>query len=83
MKTVIAVALMSLSALATAEESNAQGQPAVEAYDYSTKLDIATVISSTPVPDICGVAPMKMTYEDSQGQLHIMSYLIMGNGCPN
>lgn len=83
MKTAIALALISLSAIAAADESTPHLQPTVEEYDYSTKLDIARVISSTPVPNVCGVAPMKMTYEDSQGRLHIMSYLIMGDGCPD
>jgi len=83
MRNLIALALMSLSTFAAAEESAASAQPVIEQYNYSMKLDIAKVISSTPVPDVCGVVPMKMTYEDSQGHLHTLGYLVMGNGCTN
>jgi hypothetical protein len=87
MKAVLVVmALCGFSAMAMAEESNAKiaaQDPAVEQYTYSTHLDIAKVISIDEVPNVCRVVPQHMTYEDSQGQRHIMEYQVMGNGCSN
>ncbi|MCU1719159.1 DUF2790 domain-containing protein [Pseudomonas sp. 5P_3.1_Bac2] len=55
----------------------------VEQYHYGSHLDIAKVLHRDPVPDVCGVVPVHMTYLDHQGQQHTMEYLIMGNGCPD
>ena len=84
MNRLIAVALLGFSTLAVAEEAQvAQVQPVVEHYTYSTDLDIAKVISVSPTQDVCEVVPAQMTYEDHQGQRHILEYRIMGNGCSN
>jgi len=86
MKALLVLALSSLCATAMADEvptDVAQQQPVVEEYTYSTHLDIAKVVSMSEVPDVCGVVPMKMEYEDSNGQRHILSYTMMGNGCSN
>ncbi|WP_248749268.1 DUF2790 domain-containing protein [Pseudomonas sp. MWU15-20650] len=56
---------------------------AVEHYSYSQSLDIAHVISTSEVADVCAVVPVRMTYEDSKGQQHILEYHVMGNGCSN
>ena len=61
----------------------AQQQPPVEEYTYSMNLDIAKVISMSEAPNVCEVVPMKMEYEDSNGQRHILRYSAMGNGCSN
>ncbi|MDB6047450.1 MAG: hypothetical protein JWR17_196 [Pseudomonas sp.] len=53
----------------------------VEQYTYSTHLDIAKVISTTPIPDVCGVVPARMDYVDSKGIEHVLEYRVMGNGC--
>ena len=58
-------------------------QPAVEQYSYSSHLDIAKVIHMDPVPDVCEVVPVHMTYLDHQGQQHVMEYRVLGNGCSN
>ncbi|WP_268800224.1 DUF2790 domain-containing protein [Pseudomonas huanghezhanensis] len=87
----VVMALCGFSTLAMAEESNAkiaaqQSQhraPAVEQYTYATHLDIAKVISTDQVPNVCRVVPQHMTYEDSEGQRHVMEYQVMGNGCSN
>ena len=55
----------------------------VEEYTYSTDLDIAKVVSMSEIPNVCEVVPMKMEYDDSHGQRHILRYRIMGNGCSN
>ena len=84
MKRLIVLALLAFSTLAAADDIKvAPQQPAVEHYTYATDLDIATVISVTPIADVCEVVPVKMEYEDSQGQRHILNYHVMGNGCSN
>ena len=86
MKALLVLALSSLCVTAMAEEvptDVAQQQPVVEQYTYATHLDIAKVVSMSEVPNVCEVVPMKMEYEDSKGQRHILSYSVMGNGCSN
>lgn len=84
MKRLIVLALLAFSTLAAADDIKvAPQQPAVEHYTYATDLDIATVISVTPIADVCEVVPAEMTYEDHQGQRHILEYRVMGNGCSN
>lgn len=86
MKTLIVLALSSLCATAMADEMAtdvASQQPAVEQYSYSSKLDIAKVISLSEIPNVCEVVPARMTYEDSQGARHTLEYRVMGNGCSN
>jgi len=82
----VVMALCGFSAMAMAEESGAKvaaQQQRMEHYSYSTKLDIAKVISVDEVPNVCRVVPQHMTYEDSKGQRHVMEYMVMGNGCSN
>jgi hypothetical protein len=88
MKALVVMALSSLCATAAlADEAPTelagQNAPIVEDYTYSTKLDVAKVLSMSEVPNVCEVVPAKMEYEDSQGQRHILNYKIMGNGCSN
>ncbi|WP_077048295.1 DUF2790 domain-containing protein [Pseudomonas sp. KK4] len=81
--------LLALSLLGThafAEESQAKTQTTktpVEAYTYGSKLDINKVITISDVPNECGPVSAQMTYEDSQGQRHVLQYQVMGNGCSN
>ncbi|MBF7144637.1 MULTISPECIES: DUF2790 domain-containing protein [Pseudomonas] len=56
-------------------------EPVVEHYTYATTLDVAHVVSVDPVPNVCQAVPVRMTYDDSQGQRHVMEYEVMGNGC--
>jgi hypothetical protein len=86
MKALLVLALSSLCLSALADEvptDVAQQQPPIEEYTYSTHMDIAKVISLSEAPNVCEVVPMKMEYEDSQGQRHILRYSMMGNGCSN
>lgn len=53
----------------------------VEQYTYSTHLDIAKVISMTPISKACKVVPARMDYVDSKGKEHVLEYRVMGNGC--
>ncbi|WP_170948649.1 DUF2790 domain-containing protein [Pseudomonas sp. Irchel 3A7] len=85
-KIAIVLALACIGAQAFAEESHAKpqaGKPAVETYTYGSKLDINKVITLSDVPNECGPVPAQMTYEDSQGQRHVLQYQVMGSGCSN
>jgi len=86
MKALLVLALSSVCLTAMAREvptDVAQQKPPIEEYTYSTHLDIAKVISMSEAPNVCEVVPMKMEYEDSHGQRHILRYSMMGNGCSN
>ncbi|MNG15350.1 hypothetical protein D3C84_991720 [compost metagenome] len=58
-------------------------EPAIEQYHYGMELDIARVISRSEIPDVCGIAPAYMTYEDHQGKVHRLEYMVFGQGCSN
>ena len=64
-------------------ELASQNAPVVEDYTYITHFDVAKVVSMSNIPEVCEVVPVKMEYEDSQGQRHILNYHVMGNGCSN
>ena len=66
-----------------ADDVKVAEQIPVEHYNYSQHLDIAKVLSMSPVADVCAVVPARMTYEDSQGHRHVLEYRVMGNGCSN
>ena len=85
MKALLVLALGSLCTAAMADEvaDVSAEQIPVEQYSYSQHLDIAKVISMTEIPNVCEVVPARMTYEDSQGQKHVLEYRVMGNGCSN
>lgn len=73
------LALFGFSSVVMAQDS---ATPPVEQYTYASHLDVAKIISEDPVPDVCAVVPMHMTYQDSKGQQHILQYEVMG-GCSN
>lgn len=78
---VLALSTFSLAAMADEVSTPATAQVPVVQYTYSQHLDIAKVISTSDIPDVCEVVPARMTYLDSSGQKHILEYRIMGNGC--
>ncbi|QJI40705.1 DUF2790 domain-containing protein [Pseudomonas sp. ADAK2] len=73
------LALSLIASLAT----QAQAQDSAVAYQYGMDLDVAQVVSITPVADVCGPAPVEMTYLDSKGETHILQYSEFGTGCSN
>ncbi len=86
MKTLALLALAGMPAFALAAEpveSAVAGEPIVEQYHYGMELDIAKVLSRSEVPDVCGVVPAYMTYEDHQGKVHRLEYVVFGQGCGN
>ncbi|MCY1399661.1 hypothetical protein D3C76_331350 [compost metagenome] len=85
MKMFLALVLSTACISAMAEEmtTDVTEQIPVEQYTYSKHLDIAKVLSTSAIPNVCGVVPARMTYEDSTGKKHILEYQVMGNGCSN
>ncbi|EKT4468916.1 DUF2790 domain-containing protein [Pseudomonas putida] len=84
MKALLVLVLGGLCSAAMADDvAKDVEQIPVEQYSYSQHLDIARVLSMSEVPNVCEVVPARMTYEDSQGQKHILEYRVMGNGCSN
>ncbi|NHX02348.1 DUF2790 domain-containing protein [Pseudomonas koreensis] len=76
--------LLTLALLAgLAAQVQAQADEEAIAYRYGMTLDIAEVVSITPVADFCGVVPVEMTYLDSHGAKHILQYSEFGTGCSN
>jgi hypothetical protein len=53
----------------------------VETYHYGMRLDIARVLSISDAGEVCDVVPSVMHYEDSEGKLRALEYLIHGSGC--
>lgn len=79
-KIALILLLGSFGAQAYAASSQGQETP-VETYGYSSKLDIEHVISITEPANECAPVPVQMTYEDSQGERHVLQYQVMGTGC--
>lgn len=80
----LALAGMSSFALAAEQAETAVAQEsAVEKYHYGVELDIAKVLSRSDIPNVCGIVPAYMTYEDHQGKVHRLEYMVFGQGCSN
>jgi len=86
LKIALFLALAGVAAQAFSDESPANtpaSQIPVETYAYGMKLDIQKIITVSETGDECAPVPKQMTYEDSQGQRHILQYQVMGTGCSN
>lgn len=86
LKIALFLALGGIGAQAFADDSPSTAEASktpVESYSYGTKLDIKKIITVTEIADECGPVPARMTYEDSQGQRHVLQYQVMGTGCSN
>ncbi len=83
MKAFMLLALAGLSPLVFAAAPEQPAPAETEPYHYGMELDIARVISRSEVPDVCGVVPAYLTYEDHQGKVHRLEYMVFGNGCSN
>ncbi|AJQ46222.1 MULTISPECIES: DUF2790 domain-containing protein [Pseudomonas] len=84
MKLLLVLFIGCLGSVAMADDQVTQtAQLTVEPYRYAQHLDIAHVVAVTPVPNVCDVVPMQLTYDDSKGDRHIMEYRVIGNGCSN
>ncbi|MBU0521510.1 MULTISPECIES: DUF2790 domain-containing protein [Pseudomonas] len=86
LKVALFLALGGIAAQSFANDSQSTaeaGKTPVERYTYSTQLDIKKVIAVTDIANECGPVPAQMTYEDSNGQRHVLQYQVMGTGCSN
>lgn len=89
MKTLTIALLLTLGGIAApafaddADSATEASQAPVESYVYGTTLDIHRVIAVSDIANECGPVPARMTYEDSNGQRHILQYQVMGTGCSN
>lgn len=81
MKRLFALALLACAPLVAATLAFGAPQPAIEHYRYSMHLDVAKVLSISPIPDVCDVVPVWMTYLDHRGQRHVLEYSEWGTGC--
>ncbi|MGK9063678.1 DUF2790 domain-containing protein [Stutzerimonas chloritidismutans] len=59
----------------------AQAEPQVEPYHYGDKLDVAKLVSMDVPHGGCEIVTATMTYLDSQGEVHKVSYLRQGPDC--
>lgn len=66
-----------LSVLAQVANAAPQATP----YHYGDKLDVAKVVSMEVPDGGCEVVEAKMTYLDSKGESHVMTYLRQGANC--
>jgi len=86
-KALALLALAGISCMVAADElpisANHSKSLEVEHYAYGMHPDIARVIRTSAVPNVCQAAPVQMTYEDHHGQRHVMEYMAMGKGCTN
>lgn len=55
--------------------------PAEEVARTGVPLDIAKTISITDVSNACGIVPVVLTYDDSQGKRHTVTYQVWGTAC--
>ena len=62
---------------------NGKTPPEIVHYEYGMNLDIQKVVSVTRANKTCGVAPSRMTYEDSTGKLNTVEYKVMADNCPH
>jgi hypothetical protein len=72
--------LAAISTFAVAAHADVHSNPAVQDYEYSTKLDIAKV-TQAPMSDFCGVQTVQMSYVDHAGSAHTLRYQVEGDGC--
>ncbi|MDZ4020596.1 DUF2790 domain-containing protein [Pseudomonas sichuanensis] len=66
--------------VATADyaQSVKKPMPELEDYTYGMNLDIGKLVYVSPSVRYCGNLSSMMTYEDSQGELHMVRYLVKG-----
>lgn len=53
--------------------------PIVRQYNYGMKIDMVKVVSVVKAAKACGPTPAAMTYEDSQGELNTLRYMVYGD----
>ena len=79
MKTLISLLLTVIATSAMA----ADNEPLAVLYNPAQPLDIAKVVSVSDTATACGVVPATMEYVDHQGQIHRVTYNVMGDCTSN
>jgi hypothetical protein len=80
-RTVFLAGAAAAALLACATQASADENVVVEPYHYGMHLDVAKVVNwDVPESTTTKVVTATMTYLDSQGQLHKMSYPRMAEG---
>lgn len=69
-------------AVAAYAAERAKPMPEIVDYRYGMRLDVANLVRQSADPRTCSVAPRLMTYEDSQGTLRTVRY-VMQSQCIN
>jgi hypothetical protein len=77
------IMFLALTLMTSVSAYAVEASPTVSHYQYGMHLDIAHVVRTTPVANVCGPTPVQMTYSDSRGGTHTLEYDIIGNGCTN
>ncbi len=72
-----------VSSQTKSDNSESGTQESVHEYAYGDDLDIKEVISVKSDPMACNIVPATMTYRDSKGEVHTISYKVIGAGCQN
>ncbi|HYQ37310.1 MAG TPA: DUF2790 domain-containing protein [Pseudomonas sp.] len=73
---------MLAAAGAFAAEASAKGDSKANEYAYGMNLDVAEVVSIEEAPHArCEPIDSKLTYRDSKGQVHTVSYVKQDAGC--
>jgi len=75
--------VLSVTASLSTYIQEANADPTVDIYKYGMHLDIANVVKTSLAADVCGPTPVRMTYNDSDGEVHILEYRVIGTGCTN
>ncbi len=80
MRVTLATTALLLSAASLAHANSGEPEP----YTYGSRLDIASVVSIKiePTP-YCEVTDAVMTYRDSSGELHQLTYRTLADSCKN
>lgn len=81
----LATALLASSFVMAADASGSPGNAAAAQYRYGMSLDVARVISISEPKESCGLVPVTMQYEDSQGDRHLVRFTQLNAGprCPD
>ncbi|AZL74664.1 DUF2790 domain-containing protein [Pseudomonas sichuanensis] len=69
-------------AVAAYAAERAKPMPEIVDYRYGMRLDVARLVRQSADPRNCNVGPRLMTYEDSQGTLRTVRY-VMQSQCIN
>lgn len=75
--------VLSVTASLSTYTQEASAAPTVETYQYGMHLDVAHVLKISPAADVCAPTPVRMTYNDSHGEIHTLEYRVIGTGCTN